>query len=51
MHVTRVLNDITLQIVVGDQLTCKNIRGCGLWRLPEVDPKDKLTWAHEVPGK
>lgn len=39
-----------MQIVVGDQLTCKNIRGCKLWRQPEVDPKERLGWAKEMPG-
>ena len=38
------------QIIVGDQLTCKVIRGSKLWRVPEPDPKDKLTWANEIPG-
>ena len=37
--------------MVGDQLTCKVIRGSKSWRSPEPDPKDKLVWANEVPGK
>ena len=36
--------------MIGDQLTCKNIRGCKLWRQPENDPKERLTWANEIPG-
>ena len=28
----------------------QNIRGCKLWRQPEIDPKQKLTWANEIPG-
>ena len=39
------------QVIVGDQLTCKTIRGSKRWRLAEIDPKERLTWAHEVPGK
>ena len=38
------------QIVVGDQLTCKVIRGCKLWRQGEIEHKDRLSWANEVPG-
>ena len=40
------------QIVVGDQLTCKVIRGCKLWRWRqgEIEHKDRLSWANEVPG-
>ena len=38
------------KIVVGDQLTCKVIRGSKLWRSPEPDPKNKLIWANEIPG-
>lgn len=41
---------ILKQVIVGDQLTCKNIRGCKVWRQAELDLKDRLTWAHEVPG-
>ena len=33
-----------------DQLTCKVIRGCKVWRSPEPDPVDKLIWANEIPG-
>ena len=40
-----------MQVIIGDQLTCKTIRGAKRWKLPEVDPKDKLTWACEIPGK
>ncbi len=41
---------IHMQIVIGDQLTCKVIRGCKLWRQYEVDKKDRLAWANEMPG-
>ena len=37
-------------MVVGDQLTCKVIRGCKLWRATEKHPKDRLSWARETPG-
>lgn len=40
-----------LQVVVGDQLTCKNIRAVKAWTQTEVEPKQRLQWAHEVPGK
>ena len=40
-----------LQAIVGDQLMCKTIRGSKRWGLAEVDPKERLTWAHEIPGK
>lgn len=36
---------------MGDQLTCKNIRGCKLWRATEPHSKDRLTWARETPGE
>ena len=36
--------------MIGDQLTCKNIRGCKLWRQPEIDPTERLTWTNEIPG-
>ena len=39
------------QVVVGDQLICKNIRGCKLWRQSEMRVNDCLSWACEVPGK
>lgn len=42
---------VCMQAIVGDQLTCKTIRGAKRWRLPEVEPKDQLTWAHEIPGE
>ena len=41
---------IHAQVVVGDQLTCKNIRGAKLWRCPELNVIDQLKWANEVPG-
>jgi len=37
-------------MVVGDQMTCKNIRGSKLWRQTEVNSIDKLGWVNEVPG-
>lgn len=37
-------------MIVGDQLTCKNVRGCKLWRASETQAKNRLTWAHETPG-
>ena len=40
-----------MQLVIGDQLTCKNIRGSKLWRVSEVNVTDRLTWAHETPGR
>lgn len=39
------------QVVVGDQLTCKNIRAMKDWLLTEMQQKNRLQWAHEVPGK
>ena len=38
-----------LQAIVGDQLMCKTIRGSKRWRPAEVDPKERLTRAHEIP--
>ena len=37
-------------MVVGDQLTCKVIRGCKLWRMSEPEIKDRLVWV-EIPGR
>ena len=37
-------------MIVGDQLTCKVIRGCKLWRMSEPEVKDRLVWANETPG-
>ena len=39
-----------MQVFVGDQLTCKNIRGAKLWRAPEINPENRLQWANETPG-
>lgn len=39
------------QVLVGDQLTCKNIRAIKAWTLTETEQKQRLQWAHEVPGK
>ena len=38
------------QVVVGDQLTCKNIHSSKLWRQNEKNTVDTLAWAHETPG-
>ena len=42
---------IYMQLVTGDQLTCKNIRGSKLWKASEVNVTDRLTWAYETPGR
>jgi hypothetical protein len=39
-----------MQIVVGDQLTLKNIRASKLWRQAEVESHNRLSWVNEVPG-
>lgn len=39
-----------MQILIGDQLTCKIIRGAKKWRESEVIDIQRLQWAHEVPG-
>ena len=36
--------------MIGDQLTCKVIRGGKLLRQCEIDKRDRLSWANEVPG-
>ena len=52
LDVRNVISDSNqIQVIVGDQLTCKVIRGSKVWRTPEPDPKDKFTWANETPGK
>ncbi|KAI8507888.1 hypothetical protein Bbelb_141280 [Branchiostoma belcheri] len=38
------------QEVIGDQATCKNIRGARRYRQDDVDDLEKLTWAKECPG-
>ncbi|XP_065836866.1 uncharacterized protein [Oscarella lobularis] len=43
--------DITPEAVVGDQLTCKNIRGAKRLRTPEPCTLNTLHWAKESPGK
>ena len=40
-----------IKVVVGDQLTCKNIQAMKTWTQSEVEPRHRLQWAHEVPGK
>ncbi|KAI8481565.1 hypothetical protein Bbelb_406650 [Branchiostoma belcheri] len=37
--------------VIGDQATCKNIRGARRFRQDDEDNLEKLTWANECPGK
>jgi hypothetical protein len=39
-----------IKVVVGDQLTCKNIRGAKQWRASDFTNTDRLNWANEVPG-
>ncbi|KAI8516538.1 hypothetical protein Bbelb_051190 [Branchiostoma belcheri] len=39
------------QGVIGDQATCKNIRGARRFRQDDEDNLEKLTWANECPGK
>lgn len=41
---------IVAQILVGDQMTCKNIRGSKRWRVSEVEEVQQFKWACEVPG-
>ena len=36
---------------MGDQLTCKNIRGAKRWRETEIGLTSRLRWANEVPGR
>ncbi|XP_035665572.1 uncharacterized protein LOC118408824 [Branchiostoma floridae] len=38
------------QAVVGDQASCKNVRGARDWRQGEEDPVERLDWAKESPG-
>ena len=38
------------QVVVGDQLTCKNVRGAKRWRASDLTDLEQLNWANEVPG-
>ncbi len=42
------MKQLFFQAIVGDQWTCKVIRGCKVWQQTELDPKDRLRWAHEV---
>ena len=42
---------VYIQVVVGDQLTCKNIRSAKKLAQPEINPLYQLKWAHENPGK
>ena len=49
-HPPTIIVLIIQQVVIGDQMTCKNIRGCKLWRASEAHPKDRLTWSCEMPG-
>ena len=46
------LNEIKCtQIFIGDQCTCKNMRGAKRWASGELEPINQLQWALEVPGK
>ena len=38
-----------MQLVVGDQLTLKNIRTSKLWRQAEVESHNRLSWVNKVP--
>ena len=38
------------QIIIGDQLTCKVIRGAKRWQESDITSVDRLQWALEVPG-
>ncbi|XP_078677638.1 uncharacterized protein LOC144914079 [Branchiostoma floridae x Branchiostoma belcheri] len=38
------------QLVIGDQATCKNIRGAKRLRQDDAGPLEKLGWAKESPG-
>ena len=40
----------SLKVVIGDQMTCKNIRGGKLWRQSEIHSINKLSWVKEIPG-
>ncbi len=40
-----------MQVVVGDQATCKTIRASKLWRQTEIRSTDTLKWVNETPGK
>ena len=42
---------VYLQVVVGDQMTCKNIRSARARMQPEINPLKQLNWVHEVPDK
>ena len=50
MSMVRQFVDFT-QISIGDQLTCKVIRGAKRWRESDISSKDHLEWALEVPGE
>ena len=43
-------NRFNVQVIVGDQMTCKNIRSARVLMQPEINPINRLNWAHEVPG-
>ncbi|XP_066272161.1 uncharacterized protein [Branchiostoma lanceolatum] len=38
------------QEIVGDQATCKNIRGARRFRQNDINPLEQLTWPKECPG-
>lgn len=37
--------------MIGDQLTCKNMRGAKRWRVSEPTRRESLAWVREGPGK
>ena len=41
----------TLQVVVGDQMTCKNVRSARALTQPEITRLKRSNWVHKVPGK
>jgi len=51
MKVTDCKITCTAQVVIGDQMTCKNIRTGKLWMTPEIQAVNQLKWANEVPGR
>ena len=47
---TYVTHCVDGQVVIGDQMTCKNIRGAKQWRQSEICSINKFSWVKEVPG-
>ena len=50
LHTLYMYNKIDIKVVIGDQMTCKNIRGSKIWRQSEINSINKLSWVKEVPG-